>query len=50
MMATLICPDCNNRMTVDFRREFTQVRCDGCGKILERNRDEDKVASNKRSS
>ena len=35
MRGVLVC-SCGNRINVDLVREFTQVRCPKCGKVLDR--------------
>lgn len=39
MLGVIVCPDCRERMNVDLNREWRQVRCPKCGRILERSRD-----------
>ncbi len=36
MLGVMRCPECGEEMNVDLVREFTQVRCSGCGKLLDR--------------
>ena len=36
MIGVFQCPGCGGRMNVDLVREFTQVRCSSCGRLLER--------------
>lgn len=39
MLGVMVCPDCGARLNIDLRREFTQVRCQRCGRLLERSKD-----------
>jgi len=36
MLEVLTCPSCGERINVDLVREFTKIRCQKCGKLLER--------------
>lgn len=39
MLGVIACPDCRERMNVDRNREWKQVRCQKCGRLLSRETD-----------
>lgn len=36
MLGIIVCPDCHERINVELNREWKQVRCPICGRVLER--------------
>ena len=36
MRGVMVCPECGERTNIELNREFSKVRCQNCGRLMDR--------------